>query len=375
MVKKTEVKRYIRPFHEAREIMLERARQKRNPVTGTKLEDITSAFSTLKSLDPEEWAKAFSDAAEPYEEMAKEAEARGDGALAKENYLLAYATYRIARYPAPNSPAKRRAYTRSKTNWLKASRYFEIVLEPVEIPFPDPNGEDKVISGYLYRAPGDGPRPAVVCWGGIDGYKEDRQPEPFVKNDLDLLAIDMPGVADAPINGSQNTQGYFDTIFKWIGMQPNVDSARLAASGSSTGGYWAAKVAHTHRDVLKAVVNHGGPVHYAFQPEWIEKSQSGEYPFELAETLASAFGLGTFDDWVQSARNLSLLDEGLLDEPSAPLLCVNGIDDSVFPIRDHYLLLEHGTPKCARFYPGGHMGPPAAREASIQWMADVLHGR
>ncbi len=375
MVKQTEVKRYIRPFHEAREIMLERARQKRNPVTGTKLEDITGAFNKLNTLDPEEWAKAFCAVAEPYEGMAEEAETRGDRALAKENYLLAYATFRVARYPAPNSPTKRSAYNRSKTNWLKASRYFEIVPEPVEIPFPNPTGEDRVISGYLYRAPGEGTRPAVVCWGGIDGFKEDRQPEPFLRNNLDLLAIDMPGVADAPINGSQDTHSYFDTIFKWIGMQPNVDSDRLAASGSSTGGYWAAKVAHTHRDILKAVVNHGGPVHYAFQPEWIEKSQFGEYPFELAETLASAFGLGTFDDWLQSARNLSLLDEGLLDQPSAPLLCVNGIDDSVFPIRDHYLLLEHGNPKHTRFYPGGHMGPPAARAASIQWMADVLHGR
>jgi len=375
MVNKTAVKRYIRPFHEAREIMLERARQKRNPLTGTKLADITRVFSRLNTLDPEEWAKAFCDAAEPYEEKAEEAEAGGDTALAKENYLLAYATYRIARYPAPNSPAKRRAYTCSKTNWLKASRYFEIVPEPVEIPFPDQTGEDKIISGYLYRVPGDDPCPVVVCWGGIDGFKEDRQPEPFLKNDLNLLAIDMPGVADAPINGSQDTQRYFDTVFKWIAKQPNLDSDRLAASGSSTGGYWAAKVAHTHRDGLRAVVNHGGPVHYAFQPEWIEKSQFGEYPFELAETLASAFGLSTFDDWLESAPSLSLLDKGLLDQPSAPLLCVNGVDDSVFPIRDHYLLLEHGSPKFARFYPGGHMGPPAAREVSIRWMADVLHGR
>jgi len=296
MVQKTEIKRHIRPFREAREIMLDRARQKRNPVTGTKLEDITGALNKLNTLDPEEWARAFSDAAEPYEEKAKDAEDRGDRALAKENYLLAYSTFRVARYPAPNSPAKRRAYTRSKTNWLKASRYFEIVPEPVEIPFPDPTGKEKVISGYLYRATGDGPRPAVVCWGGIDGFKEDRQPEPFLRNGLHLLAIDMPGVADAPINGLQDTYRYFDTVFKWLEKQPNVDSDRLAASGSSTGGYWASKVAHTHREILKAVVNHGGPVHYAFQPEWIEKSQFGEYPFELAETLASAFGLGTFDD-------------------------------------------------------------------------------
>ncbi len=375
MVKNTKGKRYIRPFHEVRDIMLERARRNRNPLAGIELEDITGVFFRLNSLDPEEWARAFCAVAEPYEGKAEEAEARGDRTLARENYLLAYATYRLARYPAPNSPAKRSAYNRSKTNWLKASRYFEIVPDPVEIPFHDQTGENRVICGYFYCALGTGHHPAVVCWGGIDGFKEDRQAEPFLKNNLNLLAIDMPGVADAPIHGSQDTHGYFDAIFKWLAMHPNVDGDRLAASGSSTGGYWATKVAHTHRDILKAVVNHGGPAHYAFQPEWIEESQHGEYPFELAETLASAFGLSTFEDWVQSAGKLSLLDGGLLDEASAPLLCVNGVEDSVFPIRDHYLLLEHGSPKSCRFYPGGHMGPPAARAASIQWMADVLHGR
>ncbi len=367
-----EFKRYVRPFHEARNLLLERARQNRNPLAGTELEVIAGAFSRLASLDAEEWAKAFSDAAVPYEEKAQEAEGRGEKALARENYLLAYATFRFARYPAPNSPGKWQAYERSKTNWLKASRYFEIVPERVEIAFTDSTGENRIINGYFYPAPGDGPRPAVVCWGGIDGYKEDRQAKPFLNNRLSLLAIDMPGVADAPIHGSQDTDGYFDAIFKWLGTRPNVDGDRLAASGSSTGGYWATKVAHTHSKELKAVVNHGGPAHFAFLPEWIEAAQSGEYPFELAETLASAFGLSTFDDWLGLARNFSLLDHGLLDEPSAPLLCVNGVDDSVFPIRDHYLLLEHGSPKHARFFPGGHMGPPAARELSIQWMARLL---
>jgi len=87
--------------------MLEGARQKRNPLAGTKLEDITRAFSRLNTLDPEEWTKAFCDAPDPYEEKAEDAEAGGEWTLAKEYYLFAYATYRLPRYPAPNSPAKR----------------------------------------------------------------------------------------------------------------------------------------------------------------------------------------------------------------------------------------------------------------------------
>ena len=55
------------------------------------------------------------------------------------------------------------------------------------------------------------------------------------------------------------------------------------------------------------------------------------------------------------------------------LLCVNGINDSVFPISDHYLLLEHGQPKSARFYPVGHMGfTPETEPMIINWVATKL---
>ena len=85
------------------------------------------------------------------------------------------------------------------------------------------------------------------------------------------------------------------------------------------------------------------------------------------------FGRATFADWVEYAPRLSLLTQGILDHPSAPLLCVNGLYDSVFPISDHYLLLEHGQPKSARFYPVGHMGfTPETEPMIINWVATKL---
>ena len=33
--------------------------------------------------------------------------------------------------------------------------------------------------------------------------------------------------------------------------------------------------------------------------------------------------------------------QGVLERPCAPLLLMNGIQDSVFPIEDDYLLLQH----------------------------------
>ena len=120
-------------------------------------------------------------------------------------------------------------------------------------------------------------------------------------------------------------------------------------------------------------MDQAGPAHHAFQPEWIAQAQLGEYPFELAETLAAAFGGSSYDEWVATAPRLSLLEQGVLDHPSAPLLLVNGVKDSVFPIEDMYLLLEHGAPKSARFFATeSHMGGAHAIDVIVSWLAQQL---
>jgi pimeloyl-ACP methyl ester carboxylesterase len=212
----------------------------------------------------------------------------------------------------------------------------------------------------------------VVVWGGIDAFKEERASEPYLKAGMAPLAIDMPGVADAPLAGSENGERLWDAVFDFIASRSDLDSDRVGVHGGSTGGYWATKVAHTHAARLRAAVNQGGPAHFAFQKDWIVSAQRGEYPFELAETLACAFGRSTAQEWVEYAPKLSLIDQRILDKPCAPLLCVNGVNDSVFPIADMYLLLEYGNPKAARFYPGGHMGGGDAQAVIVQWLKEKL---
>ena len=110
---------------------------------------------------------------------------------------------------------------------------------------------------------------------------------------------------------------------------------------------------------------------FCVSKDWIVNAQRGEYPFRISRD----FGLqpssrSTAQEWVEYAPKLSLIDQGILDKPCAPLLCVNGVNDSAsFPIADMHLLLEHGTPKAARFYPGGHMGGGDA-QAVIDSMAE-----
>lgn len=372
---------YERPYDEIRRILLERAEHARNPLDHVEFEPARDIINSLTSTDRDVWARAFSTAAEPYEARARAAEVRGDTAAAAANWRLAYGFHRVARYPAPNSAEKRRSYIKSQTCFLNWQSYATPPQERLVLPFSGRAGEGREVVGYL-RIPAASPdvrHPLVIIWGGIDSFKEERRVERYLKAGLATLAIDMPGVGDAPIAGSEDAERLWDPIFAWVaggaGSAARLDPARVGVIDCSTGGYWATKLAHTHKDFLAAAINHGGPAHHAFSAEWIHQAAHGEYPFELAETLACAFGRATFDDWLAYAPALSLQSQGLLDKPCAPLLCINGVDDSVFPISDHYLLLQRGDVKSARFFPGGHMGHGDGWDVTstlVGWMADRL---
>jgi hypothetical protein len=335
----------------------QRVRMRVYPFTYAHYDDMERVMTSLTSYDRDKWAAAFSSVAKPYEMKAAEAEKAGDSKNAKGNYLRAYQYYMLARYPTTNSDGKKKAYRKSQEMLFKAARYFEIPIERVEMPFKGREGEGNKIIGYL-RLPKTGvaPFPLLISWGGIDGYKEEQLNDAALQRGLATLAIDGPGVGDSPLKGSEDAERLFGAVFDWVATRKNLDSNRIGVWGYSTGGYWAVKVAHVFKDRITCAVSQGGPVHYAFQLDWIKKQERGEYPFEVFDTLAYAFGKSGYEEWVKYAPKLSLVDQGIVDKPCAPLLLVNGVHDSVFPISDYYLLLEHGSPKCARFFEAGHMG-------------------
>jgi hypothetical protein len=79
--------------------MLERARHNRNPFDFTEYPVVERIFDRLTTLHRDEWARAFGEAALPHEERARLAEAGGDAATARAEFLKAYGYWRVARYP------------------------------------------------------------------------------------------------------------------------------------------------------------------------------------------------------------------------------------------------------------------------------------
>jgi esterase/lipase len=331
-----------------------------------------AVLAKLGSFGAEAWAAAWNELGAKWEERGRKAEASNKKQEAKEAYLKSFGYYGIARHPFPNSPGKHYAYRKAREMLLAASKYFDIPLERVAIPF-----EGKQIIGHL-RLPKLTPAPLVLHWGGIDNWKEERHTfaERFVKEGWGCFVLDSPGTGECPVLAGPDAHQIYLAALDYLVRRPQVIADRIAVVGASFGGYWATKLAHVAPDRLRAAVNWGGGIHRFFQPEWQERSKNADsYLFDLIEARANLFGRRTMEELNQAMPALSLLSQGWLDKPSAPLLIVNGKEDKQVPLEDFYLLLEHGCPKTIRLFPGGHMGNiPFVFETVIPWLRQRLEG-
>jgi len=255
------MERYTRSLAELWQHWQPNAKAGLHPMVFTSYEDHQRVFAKLTSLDRDQWAAAYSAGAAPFEKMAREAEEKGDERAAKDHYFHAYGLYRMARFQTTNSVGKRAAYRKSQEMYRAALRYLPYRFERVEIPFQGkPEEGDRSIGYFIRRRGNDRSRPLLILWAGIDTFKEDRTEiwEPVIASGLSLLLIDMPGTGDAPLKGSEDAERLWDAVLDWCTTRPEIDPEHIGAWGGSTGGYWAAKVAHTHRERLAAVVAQGG---------------------------------------------------------------------------------------------------------------------
>jgi pimeloyl-ACP methyl ester carboxylesterase len=332
-----------------------------NPFERVKKEDVEDVVKNLTSLDGDLWGREWAKVGVKYEAIAAKQEKQGKSKDAGETYYLAYDYYRIGRYPVPSSPEKMNCYKGALRSFLKAGPYMDPPLERIEIPF----GEKKVV-GYL-QVPKSVRRPAVVMhWGGVDGWKEDRRTnnDVLLKMGLACFTIDMPGAGENPCLASDlRAERTFSAAMDYLETRQDIDGKRIACMGGSFGGYWAAKLAHTEAKRLRGAVNWGAGVHRTFQEEWLRPAltlTASQYlmgPASLLDARSYIFGVKTLEETLRIAPTLSLVAQGLIDRPCAPLLCINGKEDDQHPISDLYLLAEYGSPKDLRIMPGaGHMG-------------------
>jgi pimeloyl-ACP methyl ester carboxylesterase len=96
------------------------------------------------------------------------------------------------------------------------------------------------------------------------------------------MAVEIPGTGDSPALAAdpESADRLFSSILEWVHQQSWVDKRNIVAWGTSTGGYYSLRLAHTHREQVTAVIAQGAGCHYMFDPKWLDLTSHLEYAFE-----------------------------------------------------------------------------------------------
>ena len=361
---------------------IHRAEVGQYPLIGLDPGDVKEAFASIHTRDKDEWAAAFMGVADRYMNEAKSLE-KTDPTKANADYIRAWRLYSFGRWPIPASPGKQRSYEKAIEAFRAHARFWDPPLEIVRIPF-----EGKEIIGYL-RLPknSNGPVPLVLAVNGLDSRKEDLSESfsailPF---GIGFLAVDGPGTGQSPIKVSENAERMLSRVLDYIATRPEIDKNRVAMHGVSWGAYWATKMAIVERARLKGASAQSPPTDTFFQKDFLMNSLIGnrEYLFDQVPALMAIFdNVKTVDEMAEVLPKMSLVKQGLLGKPMAPMLILPGVLDTQVPISDIYLLLDKGdVPKTAWINPqGGHLGrqvkvwpdPRIFKEVIIPWLVRTL---
>ncbi len=371
-----------RTLDEIKTEAVHRAENGMYPLIGLDPVDVKEAFTSIHTRDKDEWAAGFMGVADRYMNEAKSLE-KTDPAKANADYIRAWRLYSFGRWPIPASPGKQRSYEKAIEAFLAHARFWDPPLEIVRIPF-----EGKEIIGYL-RLPKNtnGPVPLVLAVNGLDSRKEDLAESfsailPF---GIGYLAVDGPGTGQNPIKVSENAERVLSRVLDYIATRPEIDKNRVAMHGVSWGAYWATKMAIVERARLRGASAQSPPTDRFFQKEFLMNSLIGnrEYLFDQVPALMAIFdNVKTLDEMAEVLPKMSLVKQGLLGKPMAPMLILAGVLDTQVPIDDIYLLLNKGdVPKTAWINPqGGHLGrqvkvwpdPVIFKQVIIPWLVRTL---
>jgi cephalosporin-C deacetylase-like acetyl esterase len=381
-IEKQQIEKKERTIDEIKTEAIRRAEVGQYPLIGLDPADIREAVASIHTKNKDEWAAAFMGVADRYMNEAKSLE-KTDPTKANADYIRAWRLYSFGRWPIPASPGKQRSYEKAIEAFRAHAKFWDPPLEIIRIPF-----EGKEIIGYL-RLPknASGPVPLVLAVNGLDSRKEDLAESfsailPF---GVGYLAVDGPGTGQNPIKVSENAERVLSRVLDYVATRPEIDKNRVAMHGVSWGAYWATKMAIVERARLKGASAQSPPIDKFFQKQFLMNSLIGnrEYLFDQVPALMAIFdNVNTVDAMAEVLPKMSLVKQGLLGKPMAPMLVLAGVLDTQVPISDIYLLLDKGdVPKTAWINPaGGHLGrqvgvwpdPRIFKQVIIPWLVRTL---
>ncbi len=264
----------------------------------------------------------------------------------------------------------------------KASQKFLSQLTPkaevVDIPY-EPG---KPLPAYFIRSPNGGDRqPVLISVGGLDSFKDElwfMTGRGALQRGISVLLVDGPGQGGALRRHGLTTRHDYEVpigkCIDWLEQRHDVDTSRIAVSGSSLGGYYAARAASMeHR--LAACISHGAI--WDIHERWKARDDN----HGLAGHIKWVFGAKTMAEAAEIAKPFKL--EGVLEHMRCPYLIIHGGHDvlgveAVTKVYNH--AIQHNIDATLRLTTEEETGaehcqhdnPTLGQELMIDWLCDVF---
>jgi alpha-beta hydrolase superfamily lysophospholipase len=328
-----------------------------------------------------DFVPAVSSVAARREALARAAEDAGRTVTAGEHWFAAALLWSMACWPLWETTPQLRALDDKKTAaYLAWTRHASHRVERVDVPFGDAS-----LPAWLHLPvePSSGPFPVVLACGGMDAPREvlvAREGDGYLARGIAVLAFDGPGQGEAPIHGVFTSPEAWDhtgeALLNWVHGRDDLDSSRVAVSGTSFGSHWVTRIAASQPTLLgcaaalpvfepgvRTIFEDASPT-FKGRHMWMAGLERDEAAFDR---LAAGYDL-----------------RPLMEKMTVPWLIIGGDADELSPTEwVNELAGSAPAPSELLIYQGARhsltesmapiLGPPWRSEL-MDWLADRLNG-
>ena len=330
----------------------------------------------------EDWSTAWTRAAEEQEGLAEKDLERGFRISAGKRLLKAFVFHINAERQIERGERKTAAYRRSLDAYQRGAELAELGYERIEVDSPD-----GPLPGLFIHGEGDGPRPVMIYFDGLDTTKEIMAltvRDSFRRRGISCLTVDSPGIGEPLRLRSVPSRPDYEVpaaaFIDYLETREDVASDRIGVLGVSLGGYYAPRAA-AFEPRIRCCVAWGAILDYGatWAHRYETRSSTTSVPYHQ---LPWVMGTETMEEALERVKQWDLT--GVLHRITQPFLLLHGELDKQVSLDDAHRVFElvGSEDKELRLFSEEEGGaehcqsdePDAALQYICDWAAEKLVG-